>query len=111
MGVVGYLIYRRTGNLNIAASIWGVTAAVAVAGLIQPASIRPVYLFLSRLTYPIGWVLSHVILFAAYYLVITPVGLIMRIFHDPMRRKFERETKSYWMTRDQDEMARYFRQV
>jgi hypothetical protein len=52
-----------------------------------------------------------VILFVAYFLVITPVGLVVRWFHDPMQRLFDRAAPSYWIPREQPERSRYFRQT
>jgi hypothetical protein len=47
-----------------------------------------------------------------YYLVITPTGLLMRLFgRDPLSRKFRRGAGSYWIRRqDDDSLDRYFRQ-
>ena len=80
------LRHRRPG---LAAAWWTATAVLAVAGLISPPAIRPIYRFLIRVTFPIGWVVSHTVVAAAYFLVITPIGLVMRLRHDPMRRRFE----------------------
>jgi hypothetical protein len=61
---------------------------------------------------PIGWVISHLILLATYYLVFTPVGLLMRLVgYDPLNRRFDRAAKSYWTQHDSGvETARYFKQ-
>ena len=49
-------------------------------------------------SWPMGWVFSHVLLGVTYYLVITPIGLILRLLgKDPMRRRFDREAKTYWI--------------
>ena len=50
--------------------------------------------------------------FLDYDGVLTPIGLVMRWSgRDPMRRRFEREAKSYWVVRKRDEEpSRYFRQ-
>jgi hypothetical protein len=34
-------------------------------------------------------------LFALYFLVVTPVGLVCRIVRDPLRRRWERRAPSY----------------
>ena len=40
---------------------------------------------------PIGLALSHVILGAVFYIVFTPVGLVMRLLgKDPLHRRFDR---------------------
>jgi hypothetical protein len=64
------------------------------------------------LAFPIGWTVSHVLLAVTYYLVLTPIGLIMRaVGRDPMRRRLDPEAKSYWIEHRPDrDPSRYFRQ-
>jgi Saxitoxin biosynthesis operon protein SxtJ len=109
--MVAWLLFRRFHASMAALSVAGTVAALACAGLVWPGVIRPVYLGMMRLTFPIGWVVSHVILFVAYFLVITPVGFVVRLFHDPMQRQFDRAARSYWIPREQPERSRYFRQT
>ena len=77
------------------------------------AFMRMVFLGMSYLAWPIGFVVSHIILAAVYYLVLTPVGLVMRLVgYDPMKRRFDRDGSSYWIARDPSgvDSKRYFRQ-
>lgn len=85
---------------------------VGITGLIVPSAIRLVYLGAVYLTFPIGFVLSHLILGAVYYLLLTPIGLIMRLLgRDPLQRKFDGRRSSYWQPKDrQRSPADYFRQ-
>ena|SRR5947207_2873239 len=109
-GAVG-LFLRRHQAPDAAIAVWALSMVLAVAGLVIPATIRPVYRLLIRVTVPIGWVMSHVIIGAAYFLVITPIGYVMRRFHDPMRRKIERGAKSYWIDCTPPRRDQYFRQM
>ena len=62
--------------------------------------------------YPIGWIISHALLAIVYYLVITPIGLGMRLFgRDPLQRELHRSAKTYWTPRSTiKDTARYFQQ-
>jgi hypothetical protein len=91
----------------LAAFVWEGWASVAAAGvavfsgvasLLRPSLNRPLFLGLSIVTYPIGLVVSTVVLVVLFYLVVTPIGLLLRVFrHDPLTRRFDRErTSSYW---------------
>jgi hypothetical protein len=62
--------------------------------------------------YPIGWVVTHVVMALIFYLVVTPVGVIMRLTgRDPMEPGFDRTAKTYWKPRSTEhDPARYFRQ-
>jgi len=98
------------------ASAWGVAALLAFVaggiGVARPALLRPVYVAWMAAVFPIGWTVSHLLLAAIYYLVITPIGVIMRLCgYDPLQRHWDRNAKTYWKRReDQDETKRYFRQ-
>ena len=55
---------------------------------------------------------DDVLLGAIYYLLLTPIGLLMRLFrYDPMYRRFDRTAQTYWVERDtQRPKASYFKQ-
>jgi len=98
---------------NLALGLWVAALVVPVVGWLIPSVMRAVFLGMSYAAWPIGFVVSHVILALVYYLVFTPVGLAMRIFgYDPMKRGFDEDVSSYWVTRDPAaaEPKRYFRQ-
>ena len=61
---------------------------------------------------PIGWTVTHLVLAAVYYLVLTPIGLLMRLAgRDPMRRSIDPKAATYWIARKNPiESKRYFRQ-
>jgi len=87
-GAVGWLIGRRTGHWEWVEIGWALCGAVAVAGFLYPPLIRPVFVGLILMTFPIGWVVSHVLLGLIYYVVVTPMGLILRMRgHDPLQLK------------------------
>ena len=89
-----------------------VAFVIGGAGLLKPAWIRPVYLVLTIAAWPVGWAMSFVLLGIIYYLVVTPLGLLLRLFgHDPLTRRFEGTAKSYWVERPvASGFDRYFRQ-
>ena len=98
---------------NLALGLWVAALVVPVVGWLIPSVMRAVFLGMSYAAWPIGFVVSHVILAIVYYLVFTPIGLAMRIFgYDPMKRGFDESASSYWVTRDPAaaEPKRYFRQ-
>jgi len=111
-GVVGWIVLRSTGSLPASGAIWTMAAAVPLIGVAVPELLRIVYLGMAYATFPIGFVLSHIIVALVYYLVLVPTGLTMRLFgYDPMHRRFDREVETYWIARKPDEdVKKYFRQ-
>jgi len=73
---------------------------------------RIIYLSLILVTFPIGYAVSFVLLAAFYFLLLTPLGLLFRLFgRDPLGRKFDPATDSYWITHHSPEsLDRYFHQ-
>jgi len=108
--IAGTALIRKLHLPGAAAGLWIVAGMLAVAGLISPPIIRPVYGVVLRLTYPIGFVVSYVLLFSVYFFIFTPIGALVRIFHDPMSRKLDRAAASYWTAHQPDPVDRYFRQ-
>jgi len=109
--IAGFQAWRH-GSHGPAVNIWVGAGIVSVVCLAVPAAARLVYVGLSYVTFPIGWVASHVILFVAYYFVFTPIGLLMRLFrYDAMKRRFEKDAKTYWAKREEPaNVDRYFQQ-
>lgn len=100
------------GSPALARGFWVIAGIVPLAGLVIPGFLRLIFVGLSYATYPIGFVASHVVLAIVYYLVFTPIGLIMRSFHyDPLSRRFDTQAPSYWKKRaNSKSIASYFRQ-
>jgi hypothetical protein len=111
-GAVGAILMRRGAPLPAVVGVWIAAAAVPAVGAAWPRLLRLVYVGMSYAAMPIGVVVSFLLLAAVYYLLLTPIGLAMRLLgHDPMSRKFPSDQASHWLPRRADEdVRRYFRQ-
>lgn len=111
LGAFGALAWHK-GAQHTAWIVWSVGGAVSVPGLIFPPLLRPVYLAAIYASFPLGVVSSYLILGVFYYLVLSPVGLILRLSgHDPLNRKYQPGQTTYWKPRGAPKSARsYFRQ-
>ena len=70
----------------------GVLAAMA---LVWPASLCPVYTVWMKFAEALGWVNTRIILSVIFFLMFFPIGMVMRLFNDPMRRKLDDSALSY----------------
>jgi len=63
-------------------------------------------------SYPIGFVLSYVIMGTLFFLLITPVGLFFKLTgRDALNRRFEPDLPSYWIdSRPERPRESYFKQ-
>jgi hypothetical protein len=108
LGVVGWV---RGRHLH-AEVFWTLAAALPLAGLASRRILRIAFVGLSYATYPIGLVVSNIVLALVYYLALTPIGLTMRLFrYDPLARKFDAAAPSYWIPRKTNKTPEsYFKQ-
>jgi hypothetical protein len=84
--LVGWSIARKTGYWHQVEVGWAIAGIISIAGLVFPPLIRPIFVGLILLTYPIGWVVSHVLLGLIFYGIVTPIGIILRLIgHDPLQ--------------------------
>jgi len=77
---------------------WALVLAVAliVPGLVAPRILAPVHRIWMKLGEGLAWINTRIILGVVFYVVVTPLGLLMRLVsHDPMRRKLEPSGESY----------------
>ena len=97
LAVAAYSYYKQ-------GTVWpwflGGTGAFALGGLIAKPVLRPIYIVWMKFAAGLAWVNTRLILGIFFYLVLTPVGLIMRVLgKDPLTRKIDRSTPSYWKER------------
>ena len=109
--LVGWSIGHKTGHWSEVEIGWVLAGLLSVGGLVLPALIRPIFVGLILLTFPIGWVVSHLLLGLIFYGVVTPIGLIVRISgHDPLQLK-KPSGNSVWKTSvGKTDATRYLRQ-
>ena len=110
--LVGGFIALKTARWEWALTVGLPGLAIAAAGWIRPLLLRRLYIGWMYAFLPVGWLLSHLLLGAIYYLLVTPIGLLRRLFGgDPMKRRFDRSAKTYWTPhREPRTMDRYVRQ-
>jgi hypothetical protein len=110
--VIAVSVCRRYDACGFAVFLVSVSTLIAILGLVRPPMIRWVYVGWMLAVYPIGWVVSNVVIAVAYFGVVTPIGWLLRMRgYDPMQRRFDPQATSYWQPRPEPpERERYFRQ-
>ena len=75
---------------------WVLASLLWLPALFIPSVLRPVYTTWMKIGHAIGWVNTRIILGVLFYVMILPMGLIMRLFgKDPMARKRDDSASSY----------------
>ena len=63
--------------------------------------LKPVYDIWMKFAAVLAWVNTRIILIVMFYLVFTPIGLIMKLFgSDQLGLRMEKEKESYWIKKD-----------
>jgi len=87
--------------------VWQTLAIIAgvflVGGLIFPKLLFPIEWAWMKLAHYLGVVMTYVLVTLTFYLAITPMGLLIRLFgKDLLSRRFDRQAKSYWIPIEPD---------
>ncbi|MEM7351311.1 MAG: SxtJ family membrane protein [Acidobacteriota bacterium] len=111
-GLIGGIVLWHWGRLDVSTIIWAIGVGLTALFYAVRGLRLPMYLVWMRAVYPIGWLVSHLLLGIVYYLVITPIGLLLRLFgRDPLERRINRAVESYWSRHDPAaRKERYFHQ-
>ena len=77
---------------------YGVAAFFLFFGLLLPIIIKPVYILFSYLGLILGWFMTRVILSILFYIIFTPIGLILRLFgKNFLDLKIDKKAETYWL--------------
>lgn len=112
LGLALWGIGKRGGELTAASLIvLAVAILLGLPGVIYPPWVRPLYRLLMTITRPIGHVVGLALLGVIYFLVLTPLAMVMKLTgRDPLRLRRPRG-ESLWIKRwTEDDVRHYLRQ-
>ena len=79
----------------------GTAMILLLLGLPFPQLIRPLHSFWMGLALFIGYFMSRLLLSLLFFIVISPISLIMRLFgKDILKQKINKNKDSYWIKRN-----------
>ncbi len=68
-----------------------------ISGLAFPKLLYPVEFVWMKLAFILGYIMTRIILTIVFYLAVTPIGLLRRLFSkDPLEMKIDKNAESYW---------------
>lgn len=78
--------------------VGGVAIVLALLGLLAPVVLRPLYILWMAFAFALSIVMTHVLLTVFFFLVMTPVALVIRLLgKDLLNRKFPGNQSTYWV--------------
>jgi hypothetical protein len=93
--------------------ILGVGVALFILSRVALPVMKPIHIAWMKFAFVLGWINTRIILGLFFYIVLTPIGLVMRVFRsDLLDQKFDAHAPSYWKRRttpfDPSSMERQF---
>jgi polyferredoxin len=105
LGVIGgLLMYKGRPNAYWFFCIGGV---FFLLGAIIPQTLKSIYKVWMSIALIIGWFMSRLILSVLFYLVVTPIGVIMRLLgKDLLNQEFDKTAETYWIKKEKKAFGR-----
>jgi len=99
--IAGFLYYQEKYSFQLFIYLAGSFSGL---GIILPIILKPFYMVWMIFAVILGWFMTKVILSLLFYLIITPIGLFLRIIgKDLLNLKEKKQQKSYWNMRNSEE--------
>jgi hypothetical protein len=105
--IAAYMLYRGHGGWP-----WALVGSglFLTTGLFLKPVLKPVYIVWMKFAHVLGWINTRLLLGVFFYLVMTPLGLFLRLLgKDLLDQKIDRSARSYWVKRERVKLdpARY----
>lgn len=95
------VLFRNTWAVFVPAL--GLSAAFGLMAWLRPSLLGGLNRIWFQFSLLLHRIMSPVIMFLLFVLVITPYGLLMQLVRDPLQRRGKGRRGSYWVARDADE--------
>ena len=80
--------------------LWSIGGFLFFGGLLWPQILKHLYVLWMLLAHMLSWVNTRIILGVIFYLIFTPIALVMRIAQrDGLQKKINKSASSYWTQR------------
>jgi hypothetical protein len=77
--------------------LWALALAFAVACAVWPTALKPVFAAWMKLALAINWLVTHVILTLAFFVIMVPTACVLRLRgKDPLLRRWDSKATTYW---------------
>ena len=100
--IAGLLFWKEKESFQ---TFFIVGTLLCLLGLVIPAVLKPIYWGWMIFATILGWVMTRVILSLLFYIIVTPIGLILRFFGKQfLELKWNKSKDSYWNYRTTEKL-------
>ncbi len=110
---IKYLLRGLPQGAPIGPILVAIAAVTFLVALLWPRPLGPAFRCWMVIARAIGWFNARLLLSVLFYLVFTPIGLIMRLIkRDALHRDFNSSKNSFWILKEEskDGLERYTKQ-
>ena len=92
--IAGFSLWKEKESFQIFLTIG---AVLCVFSVVIPVILKPIYWMWMIFATILGWIMTRVILSILFYVIITPIGLISRLFGKQfLELKWNEKNSTYW---------------
>lgn len=96
-------------NKDLYFHFYAVSASSLLLGLVLPILLKPIFILFSYIGEVMGWIMTRLILSILFYAVVTPIGLIAKIFGNSfLELRISPPQESYWTDKNADESTKKY---
>ena len=100
--IAGFLFWKEKESFQILFT-FGVT--LCILGIAIPFILKPIYWVWMIFATILGWIMTRVILSLLFYIIFTPIGLILRFFGKQfLELRWDKSKESYWNYRTNEHL-------
>ena len=98
--IAGLLFYKEKDSFQL--FIYMASSFIGIS-LVIPVILKPIYLVWMIFSVILGWFMTRLILSLLFYLIITPIGLVLRLMGKDLLELRKKEVQdSYWNMRNSE---------
>lgn len=105
LGLLGGFFSWRSKSVDLYCLM--LAAVFFLMGLAKPMSLKFIYQIWMGLGSLLGWLNTRIILSILFYFILSPIGLILRLFGKQfLDLKMDGQQKSYWLSKETSKFMR-----
>ena len=102
--ISGFLFWKEKESFQLFLAI-GITLFLTATAI--PAVLKPVYWMWMIFAIILGWIMTRVILSLLFFLILTPIGLTLRLFGKQfLELRWDKSKESYWNFRTNEHLQK-----
>ena len=102
--ITGFLFWKEKESFEILLT-FGV--AFGILGITIPFILKPIFWVWMVFATILGWIMTRVILSFLFYIIFTPIGLILRFFGKQfLELRWDKSKESYWNYRTNEHLKK-----